>query len=120
MNLALIILVTGLVVVFVALIALIVVIKAYGSLVSSMTGKKQETKKETKPIPVPIPVPAVPAAPAAPAVQEGIPGEVVAAIAAAVDYLYGSGTHVVRSVRRVPQNRSSWGAAGLIENTRPF
>ena len=104
MNLALIILVTGLVVVFVALIALIVVIKAYGSLVSSMTGKKQETKKETKPIPV----------------QEGIPGEVVAAIAAAVDYLYGSGTHVVRSVRRVPQNRSSWGAAGLIENTRPF
>ena len=57
MNLALIILVTGLVVVFVALIALIVVIKAYGSLVSSMTGKKQETKKETKPIPAPIPVP---------------------------------------------------------------
>ena len=120
MNLALIILVTGLVVVFVALTALIVVIKAYGSLVSSMTGKKQETKKETKPIPAPIPVPAVPAAPAAPTVQEGIPGEVVAAIAAAVDYLYGSGTHVVRSVRRVPQNRSSWGAAGLIENTRPF
>lgn len=56
---------------------------------------------------------------AVPEVQSGIPGEIVAAIAAAV-YCMEPGA-VVTSVRRSPQNGvSAWKMAGLLENTRPF
>lgn len=51
--------------------------------------------------------------------QPGIPGEIVAAIAAAVCCME-PGT-VVTSVRRAPQNGvSAWKMAGLLESTRPF
>ena len=69
--------------------------------------------------------PAVKAAPAAPApvVESGIPGEVVAVIAAAVAASEGPGA-VVQSVRRVRPNpvgvRNPWAAAAVAENTRPF
>ena len=126
MDLALIILLTGMVVVFAALIVLTFVIKGYGALIGSVTsaGKKkkaeaQAAKKAAQDATVKPAAPVVKKA-AAPAVQEGIPGEVIAAIAAAVDYTYGAGTHTIRAVRRVPQNRSAWGSAGLAESTRPF
>lgn len=130
LDLALIVLLTGLVVVFAALIVLTYVIKGYGALITSVTavGKKKKAEAQAakkaaqeavKPA-VPAVKAAAPAAPAAPAVQEGIPGEVIAAIAAAVDYTYGAGTHTIRAVRRVPQNRSAWGSAALAESTRPF
>ena len=108
-----IVLLTGLVVVFAALIVLTFIIKGYGAAVTAvLNGKKKNVAEKAAAKPAP--------APSAPAVSDGIPGEVIAAIAAAVDYTFGSGTHVVRSVRRVPQNRSAWGSAGLVENTRPF
>ena len=130
LDLALIVLLTGLVVVFAALIVLTYVIKGYGALITSVTaaGKKKKAEAQAakkaaqeaaKPA-APAVKAAAPAAPAAPAVQEGIPGEVIAAIAAAVDYTYGAGTHTIRAVRRVPQNRSAWGSAALAESTRPF
>lgn len=131
MNLSLIVLLTGLVVVFAALIFLTFIIKGYGALVSSMTAKSKQkaadaaaraaAAKAAPKVSAPAAAAVKPAVSApAPAVQEGIPGEVIAAIAAAVDYTYGTGTHVVRAVRRVPQNRSAWGSAGLAESTRPF
>lgn len=128
MDLALIVLLTGLVVVFAALIVLTFVIKGYGMIITSITSgskkKKAEAQAAKKAVEQAAAKPAAPAvkpaAPAAPAVQEGIPGEVIAAIAAAVDYTYGAGTHTIRAVRRVPQNRSAWGSAGLAESTRPF
>lgn len=132
LDLALIVLLTGLVVVFAALIVLTYVIKGYGALITSITavGKKKKAEAQAakkaaqeavKPaVPAVKAAPAAPAAPAVPAVQEGIPGEVIAAIAAAVDYTYGAGTHTIRAVRRVPQNRSAWGSAALAESTRPF
>ena len=123
MSIALNILLTGLVVVFAALIVLTFIIKGYGAIVTSMTGKKKKSANNNTPPAPPAPKAAPRAAvkaPAAPAGQDGIPGEVIAAIAAAVDYTYGAGTHVIRTVRRVPQNRSAWGSAGLAENTRPF
>lgn len=126
LNMAVIVLLTGLVVVFAALIVLTFIIEGYGAAVTAvLNGKKKNVaeKAAAKPAPAPKaapPVKAVPAVPSAPVVSDGIPGEVIAAIAAAVDYTFGSGTHVVRSVRRVPQNRSAWGSAGLVENTRPF
>lgn len=54
-----------------------------------------------------------------PRVEAGIPGEVVAAIAAAVAVLEG-GNVTVRSIRRERVGRPSWAAAGILENTRPF
>lgn len=124
MGIALNILLTGLVVVFAALIVLTYIIKGYGAIVTSLTGKKKKSTTNNTPPAPPAPKAAAPKAavkaPAAPAAQDGIPGEVIAAIAAAVDYTYGAGTHVIRAVRRVPQNRSAWGSAGLAENTRPF
>lgn len=130
MDLALIVLLTGLVVVFVALIVLTFIIKGYGMIITSVTTaskkKKAEAQAAKKAAQDATVKPAAPVAKkanapaAAPAVQEGIPGEVIAAIAAAVDYTYGAGTHTIRSVRRVPQNRSAWGSAGLAESTRPF
>lgn len=64
----------------------------------------------------------------APAVQEiavqeeGISGEIIAAIAAAVAAMEeGTGSsYSIRSVRRSAGTRPVWGAAGLMENTRPF
>jgi len=66
--------------------------------------------------------PAVPAKPAAPAVQSGIPGEVVAAIAAAVAMMAPEGKrYAIKSVSRKDANgRSAWAAAGIADNTRPF
>ena len=130
LDLAMIVLLTGMVVVFVALIVLTFVIKGYGALISSVTVARKKKKAEAQvakkaaqdaTVKPAVPVVKKAAAPAAaPAVQEGIPGEVIAAIAAAVEYTYGAGTHTIRAVRRVPQNRSAWGSAGLAESTRPF
>ena len=61
---------------------------------------------------------------AAPTVEAGIPGEVLAAISAAVAVVCGDGA-VVRGVRRVSKRaassgRSAWSMAGLLDNTRAF
>lgn len=122
---SLIVLITGLIVVFAMLVLLIVIIKIYGSAIYKMhnggKGKKKEPEnKEVKPA-VP-PVQKAQTLPAAqPAVEAGIPGEVVAAIAAAVACLDGEGTgYKLKGVRRAAAVRPVWGAAGLAENTRPF
>ena len=52
--------------------------------------------------------------------NEAIPGEVIAAIAAAVDAMYDKPVKI-KSVRRSRANSgSSWRNAGLFENTKPF
>ena len=71
------------------------------------------------------PAPAAkPAAPAAKADNGGIPGEVIAAISAAVATVMGSGA-VIHGIRRVSKpaagsRRGSWGDAGVREHTTPF
>lgn len=103
---------TGLVVVFILLIFLVYLVKGYGSVVSRLQGKTKED--EIAPVSRPAEKPA-------PFVEEGIPGEVVAAIAAAVSCLYGEAPRSVVSVRRArAAGRSAWEMAGLLENTRPF
>ena len=67
---------------------------------------------------------AKPAAPAAKADNGGIPGEVIAAISAAVATVMGSGA-VIHGIRRVSKpaagsRRGSWGDAGVREHTTPF
>ena len=119
-QIALTVLLTGLVVVFAVLIFLTLIIKGYGSAVYSMRQKKTAPAADKS---APAPVPTVSVAPV-PVVEEGISGEVLAAIAAAVYMTYenSSAPVVIKSVKRTSSvsPRSVWGAAGRLENTRPF
>ena len=54
------------------------------------------------------------------AVSSGIPGEVIAAISAAVYCMFGEGARVMSVRRQQRTGRSPWSMAGLMENTRPF
>ena len=57
-----------------------------------------------------------PAKAAAPQVEAGIPGDVVAAIMAAI-YSMGNGKYVLKAVRR---GKNGWGKAGVNDTTAPF
>ena len=121
-TVALLVLITGLVVVFLMLIALTLIIKIYGTIVYNVSNRKKEApKSEPVSAPAPLPQKAVVTAPA-PAVEDGIPGEVVAAIAAAVYCVEGVSFSAVKSIRRAKAggSRSAWGMAGVLDNTRPF
>ena len=118
------ILITGFVVVFAVLILLILLITLYGNIVTkaekAMSDKKAEkevTVKTEKAVLAPVQA-ATPVS--APVPANGIPDEVIAVIAAAVDAMYGEGTVKVKSIKRVPQSRPVWSTAGIMENTRPF
>lgn len=123
MELALNLFLAGFVIVFVVLIMLIFIVKIYSMIVQGITGaaKKKKEKKEAARATVQN-VSETPALTETDTAEEedGISGEVVAAIAAAVDYIYGAKPHKIRSVKRTKSARSAWAAAGLRENTRPF
>ena len=115
--LSLTILLTGLVVVFAVLIFLILIINVYGNIIYKVTQKRHKGKDKTEDVRAPVSAPE----PAPIEVEEGIPGEVVAAISAAVYMTCGDSAPVIRSVKRAATNpRSLWGEAGRQENTRPF
>ena len=111
---------TGLVVVFIALILLILLLTLFRNIFGSVGHKEGE-----KPAPKPVraPAPAAPAKPA-PVILSDDEGEVAAAITAALAVILaeeGAGkTYAVRSIKRVHTGRSAWGTAGLTENVRPF
>ena len=111
---------TGLVVVFIALILLILLLTLFRNIFGSVGHKEGE-----KPAPKPVraPAPAAPAKPA-PVILSDDDGEVAAAITAALAVILaeeGAGkTYAVRSIKRVRTGRSAWGTAGLTENVRPF
>lgn len=122
------VLLTGLVVVFLMLILLTLIIKGYGSAVTSITAKLRakrekrvskdgtalkaatETVKQAE-----VNLPAETA-------DVSIPAEVVAAISAAV-YCMMPGSSI-RSLKRAPRQNntgcSAWNMAGRFNNTRPF
>lgn len=118
----------SLVLVFAMLIALCLIIMLQGRFFD------RAAPKAAKPAPAPVPKPAAskaaPAAPAAkapaapaPAAEGAVPGEVVAAIAAAVATVMGEGA-VIRGIRRMPapgrSRRGAWGDAAARELTTPF
>lgn len=120
-QISLVVIITGLVVVFAVLILLILIVKGFGRAVQSLE-EKLEKKSPAEAF----------AEPKTPEVEqpagkedrqssgpEEMPGEVVAAIAAAVYSLYPEGR--VTSVRRSARpSRSAWSMAGMLESTRPF
>lgn len=115
---------TGIIIVFSALLALILIFTIFGKLMAK-SGHKKEKKapKVSAASSNPAPVASKPAVQAPPAVQAGISGEVVAAITAAISAYEGAGTSfVIRSIRKQQTScgRPAWARAGLAENTRPF
>lgn len=97
------------VVIAVVLLVLLGMMIRINSRIGAMTAQKSD-----------IPAPA--AQYDSPASNDGIPGEIIAVIAAAVASMYeGTGkTAAIKSVRRSEIGLPIWGKAGLMENTRPF
>ena len=109
--------ITGIVVVFVILILLMAIITLEGKIFDSMNAKKKAAKEAAK---APAVQPAAPvqqaAAAPAPQVEEGIPGDVIAAIMAAI-HAMGNGKYTLKAVRR---SKNGWGNAGVNDTTAPF
>ena len=109
--------ITGIVLVFLILILLMAIITLEGKIFDSMNAKKKAAKEAAK---APAVQPAAPvqqaAAAPAPQVEEGIPGDVIAAIMAAI-HAMGNGKYTLKAVRR---GTNGWGKAGVNDTTAPF
>ncbi len=109
--------ITGIVLVFLILILLMAIITLEGKIFDSMNAKKKAAKEAAK---APAAQPAAPvqqaAAAPAPQVDEGIPGDVIAAIMAAI-HAMGNGKYTLKAVRR---SKNGWGNAGVNDTTAPF
>ncbi len=109
--------ITGIVLVFLILILLMTIITLEGKIFDSMNAKKKAAKEAAK---APAAQPAAPvqqaAAAPAPQVEEGIPGDVIAAIMAAI-HAMGNGKYTLKAVRR---SKNGWGNAGVNDTTAPF
>ena len=109
--------ITGIVLVFLILILLMAIITLEGKIFDSMNAKKKAAKEAAK---APAAQPAAPvqqaAAAPAPQVEEGIPGDAIAAIMAAI-HAMGNGKYTLKAVRR---SKNGWGNAGVNDTTAPF
>ena len=115
---------TSITLVFAMLIALCLIITLEGKLFNLKNKKPADPKPQAPAAPAAKAAPAPAAKPAAKADNGGIPGEVIAAISAAVATVMGSGA-VIHGIRRVSKpaagsRRGSWGDAGVREHTTPF
>ena len=113
--------ITGLAVVFLALVILIAIVWLMGKIFSIGSGKKKISAEQKKTI---VPAKTVPVKTAT--VNTADNDEVIAVIAAAVAAMGQADgkTYKVKSVRAVKNNnsasRSAWTMAGLQHNTAPF
>ena len=128
LKLGLIILLTGIVIVFAVLILLIGIIKLYSSLVVKVQQyvdekkhkKAEDESKKVEAAVKPEVVETAAAEPEQPADDGTVPGEIVAAIAAAVEVIFGEGNVKIKSIKKSSKRRSVWKSAGVAENTRSF
>ena len=122
--------ITSVALVFGMLVALCLIITLEGKIFDAISVKKNPPKapKAADSAPraaAPAPKPAAPKAEApVQAAAGGIPGEIIAAIAATVASLEGEGA-VIRGIRRIAapaakSRRGAWGDAGVREHTTPF
>ena len=117
---------TSITLVFAMLVALCLIITLEGKIFDNINNKKNGKPAAPKaPAAKAAPAPAAkPAAPAAKADNGSIPGEIIAAISAAVATVCG-GNAVIRGIKRVSKpaagsRRGAWGDAGVREHTTPF
>lgn len=118
--------ITGIVLVFAILVLLMFIITLEGKIFDNINNKKNDKPAAPKaPAAKAAPAPAAkPAASAAKADNGSIPGEIIAAISAAVATVCG-GNAVIRGIKRVSKpaagsRRGAWGDAGVREHTTPF
>ena len=117
---------TSITLVFAMLVALCLIITVEGKIFDAINNKKNGKPAAPKaPAAKAAPAPAAkPAAPAAKADNGSIPGEIVAAIAAAVaslgENLTIRGIHRVQKKTATGSRRGAWGDAGVTQNTTPF
>ena len=114
---------TSITLVFAMLVALCLIITLEGKIFDNINNKKNGKPAAPKAPAAPA-AKAAPAAPAAPAADGSIPGEIVAAIAAAVaslgENLTIRGIHRVQKKTATGSRRGAWGDAGVTQNTTPF
>ena len=118
---------TSITLVFAMLVALCLIITLEGKIFDNINNKKNDKPAAPKApaAPAATAAPAAkPAAPAAKADNGSIPGEIIAAISAAVASVCG-GNAVIRGIKRVSKpaagsRRGAWGDAGVREHTTPF
>lgn len=113
----LIITLTGMLVVFLALILLVFCMWILGQTAGRVHKKPKAAAVPEAPTPI-APV-------ASPAVQTGIPEQTIAAISAAVSCaMEGDQPFAIQSITRVPvankDGRLAWRLAGITDNTQPF
>lgn len=110
---------TGLVVVFIALILLVLFVSLFGKVFTAAEkSKKNKLPEKTSPAPTI-------SAQVVPEVEDGISDEVVAVITAAVSALNENSNGITYSVKAIKKagnsnSRMAWSNAGIMENSRPF
>ncbi len=120
-TLSLTILLTGFAVVFVVLLVLIGIIKAYGTVFYNIQNKKREEKAARNADLPKVEREELPAAPAEdePA-RQADDDELIAVITAAVYSACNTSDVRIKSIRRFPARVSAWRNVGLSDNVRPF
>lgn len=117
LTMSLTILLTGFVVVFMVLLLLIFIIKIYSTIVYNAQNKPKKNKKNDDDE-TPKGTGVGGGASSAPS-SSGVSPDVLACIAAAVEYIYGAGSVRIKNIRKAGSH-SAWGRAGVVANTRPF
>ena len=114
---------TSITLVFAMLVALCLIITLEGKIFDAINNKNKPAAPKAPAAPA---AKAAPAAPVAKADNGSIPGEIIAAISAAVAAVVGEGA-VIHGIRRVTKKsaaagsrRGAWGEAGVREHTTPF
>ena len=110
--------ITGIIVVFLILAVLIGLLYVI-SFFSNLGNKKKKETKAAAAAPAPVPAPA----PVEVIEEDEDDAEIIAVISAAIAaYTAGDGkSYAIKKIKRAEkQPRSSWGNAGVNENTRPF
>ena len=108
--------VTGIVLVFLILVLLMAIITLEGKIFDGMNVRKAKAAVSKPAAPAKPAAPVQQAAAPAPQVEEGIPGDVVAAIMAAI-HAMGNGKYTLKAVRR---GKNGWGKAVVNDTTAPF
>lgn len=123
LDLALVILVAGLVVVFFMLIVLILIIKLYGSIIYNRQKSKSLRESKTNKIDKEV---SKKEAPKLILDNKEDENEIIAVISAAVAFLEESEskqyniTSIKQSQQKIYKGQSLWGIAGRFEMTKPF
>lgn len=114
------IVITGIVVVFVLLFLLVIVCECMGKFFEAKENKSNKKDEKAKPVtekPAPAKV-------TTPIVSDTEDQGVIAAISAAITAIFSSEGNkkpfAIKSIKRSKDQRSTWGAAGIIDNTRQF